>query len=186
MLFVGYEAMEACGRNFTVIVTEPVDVWPWGQGVQLGLNTFDNWLLSEHVAGHEVFGARMVMVAAGTFHAAGVTADGTLLTWGSGAEGQLCHCNLKERLRPERIGRELFGGRPVLMVACGLGHTMVLTVGSLWTCGKGVRDRLGHCDKADMLVLTQVVEEHFEGNTQIVMVLAGVVHSVAVGSEGDV
>jgi len=38
---------------------------------------------------------------------------------------------LEDRLRPERIGRELLGGQPVLMVSCVLGHTMVLTVGGL-------------------------------------------------------
>jgi len=64
------------------------------------------------------------------------------------------------------------------MVACGLGHTMVLTVGGLWTCEEG--------DEADRLVLTQLAVEHFEGNTQIVMVEASASHSVLMESEGGV
>ena len=180
--------MAACGCNFTVVVTEPGDVFAWGAGFigQLGLNTGKDQLLPERVAGREVFGAHMVMVAAGTSHSAGVTADGTLLTWGRGRQGQLGHGDLEDRLRPERISRELFGGRPVLMVACGMEHTMVLTVGGLWTCGKGKYGKLGHGDIANRLVLTQVAAEHFEGNAQIVMVAAGALHSVAMGSEGGV
>jgi len=63
------------------------------------------------------------MVTAGVFHLAGVMADGTLLTWGRGAEGQLGHGNVQDMLRRERIGRELLGGWPVMMVSCGLGDT---------------------------------------------------------------
>jgi len=180
--------MATCGRNFTVVVTEPGDVFAWGAGVfgQLGLNIDDNQLLPERVAGRKVFSARMVMVAAGTFHSAGVTADGTLLTWGNGAEGQLGHGDLKDRLRPERISRELLGGQLAVMVACGVGHTMVLTVGGLWTCGEGKDGKLGHGDEANRLALTQVATEHFDGNAQIVMVAAGALHSVVMGSEGGV
>jgi len=180
--------MAACGCNFTVVVTEPGEVFAWGADVfgQLGLNTGKDQMLPERVAGREVFGARMVMVAAGVCHSAGVTADGTLLTWGRGTDGQLGHGDLEDRLRPERIGRELFGGRPVLMLACGMEHTMVLTVGGLWTCGKGKHGKLGHGDIANRLVLTQVAAEHFEGNAQIVMVAAGGSHSVAMGTEGGV
>jgi len=72
--------------------------------------------------------------------------DGTLLTCWRGTEGQLSH-NLEDRLRPERISRKLFDGRPVLMVACGSLHTMVLTVGGLWTCREGQDGKLGHVTK---------------------------------------
>jgi len=86
----------------------------------------------------------------------------------------------------ERIVRELLGGWPVMMVACGGQHTLVLTVGGLWTCGKGEHGVLGHGDEADKLVLTQVAAECFKGNAQIVMVAAGAGHSAAVGTEGSV
>ena len=72
------------------------------------------------------------------------------------------------------------------MVACGAQHTLVLTVGGLWTCGKGNYGALGHGDEADKLVLTQVAAECFKGNAQIVMVAAGVRHSAGMGAEGGV
>jgi len=99
-----------------------------GNEGKLGLNTRE---LQAFVGGREVFVSHMVMVAAGGCHAAGVTADWTLLTWGGGAEGQLGHGDAKDRLRPELIGGKLHGGWPVIMVACGAQHTLVLTVGGL-------------------------------------------------------
>jgi len=53
-----------------------------------------------------VFVVRMVMVAAGEFHSAGVTADGTLLTSLRGADGQLGHGDMQSRLRQNQISRE--------------------------------------------------------------------------------
>jgi len=147
-------------------------------------------MLLEIVAGHEVLGARMVMVPAGTFHPACAMADGKILTWGHGSHGQLGHCDLEDRLMQEQISRdsELFGGQLALMIACHCGnaHTIVLTVGGLWTCGTGQYGLLGHGDETDKIVLTQVVVERFEGNVQIVMFVAIGMHSVAVGSEGGV
>jgi len=140
----------------------------------------------ERVAGREVFVARIVMVAAGALNSAGVTASGMLFTYGSGAEGQLGHGDLGERLRPERIGRELFGGQPVVMVACGMGHTMMLTVGDVWTCGNGEYGKLGH---GDVTVPTGGWRSTLKGTRrsswwQLVNCIAW--HSVVVGSEGGV
>jgi alpha-tubulin suppressor-like RCC1 family protein len=47
VLFVGYDAMAACGADFTVVVTELGDVFAWDAGVfgQLGLNTHEHQLL---------------------------------------------------------------------------------------------------------------------------------------------
>jgi len=128
----------------------------------------------------------MVMVAAGAFHSAGVMADGTLSTWGRGTAGQLGHGDraIQAEARTDQQGdvwRTASGD-----FACGFHHTMVLTVGSLWTRGEGQYGKLGHGDEANRLVLTQVAAKHFEGNAQIVMVAAGASHSVVVGSEGGV
>jgi len=106
------------------------------------------------------------------------------LTWGRGAEGQLGHGDVQDRLRPERIGRELLGGWTVIMVACGVQHTLVLTVGGLWTCGSAEYGALGHGDEADKLVLTQMAPERFKGNAQIVMVAAGLRHSMGMRAKG--
>ena len=79
--------MAACGYHFTLVVTEDGGVCAWDRGSVLGLNSREHQLLPARVGGREVFHAPMVLVAAGAGHSAGVAADGTLWTWGMGANG---------------------------------------------------------------------------------------------------
>jgi len=180
----------ACGEGFTAVVREQGDLWTFGNGEhgRLGLGTVADQLLPALVGGaDEVFdGEGVVMVAAGLRHTACVTAKGTLWTWGGGEYGRLGHGDRERRQRPVRLGKEMYGGSPAVMVACGGAHTLVLTVaGLVWSCGWGLFSQLGHGDTADKLVLTLVAVEGFRG-TQIVMVAAGGRHSVALEAEGRV
>jgi len=72
--------MVACGAGFTLVATELGDVWGSGGEGQLGMKIRENHLLPAFVGDRDVFGVRMVMVAAGGVHPEGVTADGALLT----------------------------------------------------------------------------------------------------------
>jgi len=180
----------ACGYGFTAVVREQGDLCAFGKGYlgQLGLGTNADELLPACVGGaDEVFdGEAVVMVAAGYEHTACVTAKGTVWSWGFGHRGRLGHGDREPRQRPARIGKEMFGGSPAVMVACGSNHTLVLTaLGCVWSCGCGLFGQLGHGDMADQLVLTLVAEERLRG-ALIVMVAAGGLHSVAVGVEGRV
>jgi len=180
----------ACGEGFTAVVMEKGDLWSFGQGMygQLGLGTHARQTLPALVGGaDEVFdGEAVVVVAAGRMHTACVTAKGTLWTWGNGRNGRLGHGDREPRQRPTRLGKEMFGGSPAVMVACGEDHTLVLTaMGLVWSCGDNGNGQLGHGDTADKLVLTLVGAEGFRG-VQIAMVAAGGSHSVALGAEGRV
>jgi len=179
----------ACGDGFTIFLTEQGDVWACGRNKdgQLGLGTDVHQLLPSHVGGRKVFsGESLVMVATREKHTAGVAKDGALWSWGDGHFGQLGHGDRKPRQRPQRLGKERFGGSPAVMVACGGGHTLVLTAaGLVWSCGYGFFDQLGHGDHKDKLRLTLVADKQFR-KAHIVMVAAGGCHSVALGAEGQV
>jgi len=180
----------ACGEGFTAVVMERGDLWSFGEGAsgQLGLGTDADRLLPACVGlADEVFdGEAVVMVAAGDRHTACVTAKGTLWTWGKGDFGKLGHGDMERRQRPTRLGKEIYGGSPAVMVSCGGRHTLLLTsLGCVWSCGAGGLGQLGHGDTAGQQVLTLVGTEGFRG-TQIVMVAAGGLHSVALGAEGRV
>jgi len=179
----------ACVDGFTTIVTEQGDAWACGnnENGQLGLGDNAHQLLPAHVGGCEVFaGEPLVMMAAGVGHTAGVTKDGALWSWGEGCYSQLGHGDREPRQRPERLGREMFGGSPAVMVACGARHTLVLTAACLvWSCGEGGGGQLGHGDLSTHLVLTLVAEEQFK-DAQMVMVAAAEFHSLALGTDGRV
>ena len=184
----------ACGEGFTAAVMEKGDLWSFGKGAygQLGLGTDADQLLPALVGGaDEVFdGEAVVMVAAGHEHAACVTAKGKLWTWGNGGFGQLGHGGREPKQCPTRLGKEMYGGWPAVMVSCGDNHTLVLTAvdcvsPAVWSCGWGLHGQLGHGDTADKLVLTLMGAEGF-GGVQIAMVAAGGSHSVALGADGRV
>ena len=102
---------------------------------------------------------------------------------GCGADGRLGRSDGDDvRLAPERIGKEIFGGAAVFMVACGSTHTVALTKGGgVWTWGFGV---LGHGDMQRKLVPTRVPPEHFCG-AAAATVAAGAVHTIVATTEGD-
>ena len=129
----------ACGDSFTVLVTEKGNVWAFGKGDQgqLGLGNDSHSPLPALVGGCEVFGEKVVMMAAGkSHHTACVTKDGAIWSWGRGKQGALGHGDREPRQRPERLGKEMFGGSPAVMISCGVLHTIVLTEeGWVWTCG---------------------------------------------------
>ena len=88
-------------------------------------------------------GETIIVVAAARLHAARVSVKGTLWTWGIGDHGRLGHGNREPRQRPTRLGKEMYGGAPALMVSCGSDRTLVLTVtGFVWSCGLGEYHRV--------------------------------------------
>ena len=107
------------------------DLWAFGEGAegQLGLGTFADQLLQALVGGaSEVFdGEAVVMVAAGRRHTICVMVKGMLWTWGNGAFSKQGHGNSEPKLRPTRLGKEMYGRSPAVMVSCRGKHTLVLT-----------------------------------------------------------
>ena len=163
-------------------------VYAWGRGGagQLGLRSRQHGLQPLRVGGAELHcDSPVLLVAAGASHLAAVAEDGAVRTWGEGNTGQLGHGDVEDRVRPTRLGREVFAGAPVVLVACGSSFTMVLTgVGSVYSCGHNDCGQLGHGDKTSRLVFTQVFGQL--GGARVVMVAGGGLHSVAVSAEGDV
>ena len=94
-------------------------------------------------------------VAVGYKHIGIVTDAGDLFMCGRGDDGQL---GLGDTVNwamptPTLVPRFRFNKTAVLMVACGLEHTVVLTEhGVVYTFGRGVDGQLGHGDEDDKLV----------------------------------
>jgi len=113
-----------------------------------------------------------------------MTAKGTLWSWDEGKYGRLGLGDCGLRQRPVRLGMKMHGGLPVVMVACGDAHTLVVTaIGLVYSCGCGRYGKLGHGDEANKNGLTLAGAERFMV-VQISIVAAGGEHSVALGAEG--
>jgi len=95
----------ACGADFTIALTDNGDVWSMGEGEdgQLGLGTTWHQNKPAWVGGRDVFKEPVVLVAAGSTHAACVTSKGVLYTWGNGKHGELGDGFQEIRLYPQQI-----------------------------------------------------------------------------------
>ncbi|KAL3685792.1 hypothetical protein R1sor_003814 [Riccia sorocarpa] len=197
----------ACGGAHGVAILsvsnndeEQAQVVSWGNGESgaLGHGETEDRSVPKVV---EFFnGIRVSSVAAGWSHTAFVTLSGTLYTCGSGSFGQLGHGDFGERLIPQEV---VFSKR-VVMAACGMRHTVVLTDDrgtrkqtSLYSFGAAKRGQLGlsrsdplqeYNSSSQKLVKVSVPKE-IPGFTHqlddgVMLVAANGDHSAAITSHG--
>ena len=184
------------GKTAVLLVTEYGDMYASGANAngELGLGHNNTVRRPTLLDRNLVFGGNdVVMAAVGMNHAACVTSDGDLWTWGSVQCGQLgirddpmeCEWNDGRRMTPYLVPRQTFNQSPALMVACGEDFTLLLTVsGQVWSCGRAQSGQLGHDDDLQRNVLSLINPVHFGGGAHIGMIAAGVSHSMAVSRTG--
>ena len=125
-------------------------------------------------------------VAVGNNHTGIVTEDGDLLMCGNGQWGLLGLGDEHKRTTPTLVGRAMFDGEAVLMVACGRDHTAVVTEGGgVYTFGSGFYGSTGHGNEEDQLVPRRMPAAGFNGE-RIVMVATGDTHTVVLSEAGHV
>ena len=158
-------------------------VWGWGERGQLGTGNTDSRLTLTRVHG---LPAPVAQIAAGQSHTAIVTETGDLFMFGAGKSGQLGLFFKFDSTFPTLLDRALFHGDAVLVVACGIVHTAVLTeCGGVYTFGAGWLGQLGHGNKEDQHEPRRVPATSFN-DERVVMLAAGFSHTVALSEEGRV
>ena len=158
-------------------------VWGWGERGQLGTGNTDSRLTPTRVDG---LPAPVAQIAAGQSHTAIVTETGDLFMFGAGKSGQLGLFSKFDSTFPTLLDRALFHGDAVLVVACGIVHTAVLTeCGGVYTFGAGWLGQLGHGNKEDQHEPRRVPAASFN-DERVVMLAAGFSHTVALSEEGRV
>eukprot|EP00536_Pseudo-nitzschia_multiseries_P017830 jgi/Psemu1/264537/estExt_Genewise1Plus.C_18540006 len=104
-----------------------------------------------------------------------------LFTWGRGEDGQLGLGDTSDQDEPEYV--DALRGVGIRQIACGSGHTVVLsTEGEVYTWGRGDDGRLGHGDNGWKYVprITRSLERQV-----VTQVTCGSYHTAAVAGNGD-
>mmetsp|Transcript_12560 Transcript_12560/g.50254 ORF Transcript_12560/g.50254 Transcript_12560/m.50254 type:complete len:956 (+) Transcript_12560:1-2868(+) len=118
----------------------------------------------------------IVQVACGNNHFIALTATGTALSWGDGSSGQLGTGYHRFLRTPAAIDRARHGGQPVVQVACGGSHSLLLTsVKSVFACGSGQHGQLGSRDPTPGEISDQAFPRLVHGlqADEVVQVVAG-------------
>ncbi|KAF6091399.1 retinitis pigmentosa GTPase regulator [Phyllostomus discolor] len=130
----------SAGSNTSAALTEDGKLFVWGENSegQIGLNNVSNVCVPHQVT----FGKPIAWISCGYYHSAFVTRDGELYTFGEPECGKL---GLPQELLMNHRVPQLVTGIPekVLQVACGGGHTVVLTEKGVYTFGLGQFGQLG-------------------------------------------
>jgi alpha-tubulin suppressor-like RCC1 family protein len=179
--------LAAAGWCHLAVVAEDGAVYTCGRGDygQLGLGDGQPRRRLTRVPQALFAGSRVVMVSCGGVHTMAVTAVGHAWTCGGNEYGQLGVGDTANRLGFTRVDAGQLGGARIVMAACGLNHSVVVSAeGGVWTFGCGDCGRLGHNDEQDRLVPTLLEAQVFEGSSKIVTVAAGGFHTMAVGESG--
>jgi len=137
---------------FSAAIKTDGTLWTWGNNIngQLGQNdrvyrssptqigTGTNW---------------KIFAGGGAFNSTAIKTDGTLWTWGSGANGQLGHGDTVNRSSPTQVGSATTWDK---------GQTYndktaaIKTDGTLWTWGSSPDGQLGHNNTVSRSIPTQV------------------------------
>uniref|UniRef100_A0A8C6YKM6 X-linked retinitis pigmentosa GTPase regulator n=1 Tax=Nothoprocta perdicaria TaxID=30464 RepID=A0A8C6YKM6_NOTPE len=131
----------AAGSYTSAAITEDGQLFMWGDNSegQIGLANEASVCVPCQV----VVGKPVSSVSCGYYHSALITGDGELYTFGEPENGKLGL--LPEQLKNSRVPQPVPGIlERVNKVACGGGHTVVLTERDVYTFGLGQYGQLGH------------------------------------------
>ena len=165
----------SAGNLHTAAIKTDGTLWTWGSGDSGRLGNAVTTNVSTPVTTF-AGGTNWKQVSAGGFHCAAIKTDGTLWTWGNGANGRLGNASTTNVSTPVTT---FAGGSSWKQVSSGGYHMAAIkTDGTLWTWGNGTLAQLGNNSATS--VSTPV--NTFAGGTNWKQVSAGGSHTAAVFS----
>jgi len=179
--------MVSCGRNHTVALTAAGCAWTCGANCsgQLGHGDTADRLSFTMVSPDRFEFTRVVMVACGDYHNAGVTAEGKVWTWGAVWGGRLGHNDEQHRLVPTLLAPECFDDSKIVMVAAGRSYTVAVAEdGAPWVWGWNWFGQLGLGDCEHRWAPTRLGTEATFGGSRVHMAACGSSHTLFVTQEG--
>lgn len=127
-------------------------------------------------------GIKILQVSCGGEHAAVLTEEGVVATWGKGGFGRLGHGDGESSLRPRQV--QVLKNEKFIKIACGFAYTTAITSkGTLYAWGAGENGRLGLGDDRDRFSPHKVLLPH---SIKVLDVQAGSVHTCLLTEKGRI
>jgi RCC1 and BTB domain-containing protein len=182
--------MVAAGRKHAACVTAKGTLWTWGGGAFGKLGHGDDMKRQRPTRlGKERYGRLpAIMVTCGNDHTLVLTAAGLVWSCGCGAYGRLGHGDEENKWALTLVVFEQFKGNRIVIVAAGGNHSVALgSEGMVWTWGWGRYGQLGHNEDKNRFVPTMLLFMQVKSSNKVdaVLVAAGMFHTVALTSTGD-
>ncbi len=137
----------AAGKNHSLVLCEDGSLVSWGRNDlgQLGDGTLTNRLAPVAVNGGALAGKRVIAIAAGGDHSLALCSDGTLVSWGENANGQLGNNSVLKYSLPVTVDRTgILAGKSVVAVSAGAAHSLaVCSDGTILSWGANDRGQAG-------------------------------------------
>ncbi len=129
-------------------------------------------------------------IAAGEFHTCAILDNAGLICWGFNASGQLGYggtADVGDNETPGQVGPVNVGGRGVVAVSGGTGHTCaILDDGTVHCWGFGANGRLGYGGTGDITSASAAPAVHIGAGRTATAIASGDAHNCAVLDNGAV
>jgi alpha-tubulin suppressor-like RCC1 family protein len=144
-----------CGSDFSMVLTNDGKIYSWGRnnygqlGNQGKQQNKENLPIQINLPSE----VQVVDISCGEEHAALLTAEGHVYTWGFGHDGQLGHSAKTHLTAPKKIEDFPYKAKKVV---CGGGHTAIITEqGDLYLFGRGRDGQLGRGDVIESVAVSR-------------------------------
>ncbi len=152
----------AAGSSHSLALTDDgkVYAWGWNSYGQLGNNSHaDNYTPVEVVSSGEMYGKRIIDIAAGDDFSLALASDGSIFAWGNNDHGQLGNNSTTNSPVPVKVySGGVLKNRKIIAIGAGWDYAFALSCdGKVYAWGGNKYGQLGNNSTADSYVPVEVV-----------------------------